>query len=82
MPLEAWLKTIEEGEHKGEEDAATVEIRSAALREYLARGHVMFSLDRSRTKDVLDTVTPGLDQTCPGVDMILLGDLLGRVRHV
>ncbi|KAI1391900.1 polyketide synthase [Hypoxylon trugodes] len=70
ITLEEWLKRMEGA--KGVEDAAAATVRSSVLKEYFERGHVMFSLDRSQTKQILDKVAPELEATCPAIDVEFL----------
>lgn len=74
VPLEEWLQTMEGA--AGVEDATAATVRSAVLKQYfVANLHVMFSLDRTETKKVLDRIAPHLEERCPGVDAEFLGGL-------
>lgn len=74
VPLEEWLQKMEGA--AGVEDAAAAMVRSAVLKQYFVENqHVMFSLDRTETKKVLDKIAPHLEERCPAVDPEFLGEL-------
>ncbi|KAJ9293898.1 hypothetical protein DTO271G3_7274 [Paecilomyces variotii] len=74
VPLEEWLETMENAPGVQDLDAATV--RSTVLKRYfLANGHVMFALDQTETKRVLDSIAPHLQGMCPSVDAAFLDAL-------
>ncbi|OQE08795.1 hypothetical protein PENVUL_c008G03992 [Penicillium vulpinum] len=74
VSLEEWLEKMETAPGVEDLDAATV--RSTVLKRYfLANGHVMFPLDQTETKRVLDSIAPHLQGMCPSVDADFLDAL-------
>lgn len=74
VSLDDWLRSMDSG---NEDEAA---VRNTVLKEYLATGYVMFSLDNSKTSALLETLVPGLDEKCPAVDAEFLGQLWQRIK--
>ncbi|KAK1445344.1 beta-ketoacyl synthase domain-containing protein [Colletotrichum cuscutae] len=74
VSLDEWLTSMD----KGNADEAAV--RNTVLKEYLATGYVMFSLDNSKTAALLENLVPGLDEKCPAVDAAFLGQLWQRIK--
>jgi thioester reductase-like protein len=78
VTLDQWLSAMES--MGGGDDAAGAVVRTTVLKEYLSTGHVMFSLDSSKTATLLDTLVPGFEKRCPPVDAEFLGMLWRRIK--
>ncbi|KAH6899708.1 polyketide synthase [Thelonectria olida] len=79
VTLEDWMRTMETA---GGEDSAGQTVRNEVLRQYLNTGYVMFSLDNRRTMDILETLSPNVEERCPAVDARFLGDLWRRMKQI
>ncbi|KAH7149618.1 polyketide synthase [Dactylonectria estremocensis] len=79
VTIEEWMKAMEPA---GGEDSAGETVRNEVLKQYLATGYVMFSLDNRRTMNLLETLSPNAEDKCPAVDAKFLGDLWKRMKEI
>jgi hypothetical protein len=79
VSLEDWLKLFEKEEQKQDEGDAAA-LRSTVLKEYMSMGHVMFSLDTAKTREILEDVAPDLGSQCPAVDAKYLFQVFNRIK--
>ncbi|KAF7549858.1 hypothetical protein G7Z17_g6123 [Cylindrodendrum hubeiense] len=79
VTIEEWMKAMEAA---GGEDSAGETVRNEVLKQYLTTGYVMFSLDNRKTMDLLETLSPNVEERCPAVDASFLGDLWKRMKEI
>lgn len=76
VSLDDWIRGLEAA---GEGEAGET-VRNEVIRQYLSTGYVMFSLENRETMEILETLSPNVEERCPAVDAKLLGDLWRRVK--
>ncbi|KOS23077.1 Nonribosomal peptide synthetase 14 [Escovopsis weberi] len=78
VTMQEWFADMDAGA-KGGDDAAGL-LKSAVLKQYLSTGVVMFSLDSTRTRDILESLSPRATEGCPAVDKDFMNALWQRMR--